>query len=202
MPPERPCPRSFPADVRARGWGAGEARRTVSAPEYGVSYPLRCEDAPRSPGGTPPRSAESSRFAGAPRVRLHRLGMVTARAEKTCATCGRTMQWRKRWANEWSSVRHCSEHCRRNRPGKVDREIEAVLLELAWARGASKTLCPSEAARKVRPEDWRRWMEATRSAARRLVAAGRLEMLQGGSIVDPSSARGPIRLRLRHTSEH
>ena len=39
-------------------------------------------------------------------------------------------------------------------------------------------------------------MEPVRSAARRLVARGQLEILQQGRVVDPSTARGPIRLRL------
>lgn len=34
---------------------------------------------------------------------------------KNCATCGRPMVWRKRWAKVWEAVRHCSERCRRNR---------------------------------------------------------------------------------------
>lgn len=39
-------------------------------------------------------------------------------------------------------------------------------------------------------------MERARRAARRLVAEGRLEILQGSRVVDPSTAKGPIRLRL------
>ncbi|MFU8777764.1 MAG: DUF2256 domain-containing protein [Roseovarius sp.] len=34
---------------------------------------------------------------------------------KTCATCGRPMQWRRKWARIWDEVRHCSERCRRSR---------------------------------------------------------------------------------------
>ena len=66
------------------------------------------------------------------------------------------------------------------------------------ARGA--TLCPSEAARAVFGSDsdeWKAAMEPTRQAARRLVAEGRLVITQGGKVVDPSHARGPIRLRIR-----
>ena len=55
---------------------------------------------------------------------------------------------------------------------------------------------PSEAARAVGGEDWRPLMEPTRRAARRLVAAGDLVITQGGRVVDPSTAKGPIRLRL------
>ncbi len=38
-------------------------------------------------------------------------------------------------------------------------------------------------------------MEKSRSAARRLVAQGEIVITQNGNIVDPSHAKGPIRLR-------
>lgn len=38
-------------------------------------------------------------------------------------------------------------------------------------------------------------MEPTRQAARRLVAAGEVEITQQGRVVDPSTAKGPIRIR-------
>jgi len=34
---------------------------------------------------------------------------------KTCATCGRPMHWRRKWAKVWDEVRHCSDRCRRMR---------------------------------------------------------------------------------------
>ncbi|MGI3211410.1 DUF2256 domain-containing protein [Roseovarius tibetensis] len=39
---------------------------------------------------------------------------------KTCATCGRPMQWRRKWAKVWDEVRYCSARCRGNRPKDVD----------------------------------------------------------------------------------
>ena len=39
---------------------------------------------------------------------------------KTCATCGRPMAWRRKWAEVWDEVRHCSARCRRNRAGVDD----------------------------------------------------------------------------------
>ncbi|MDA3856882.1 MAG: DUF2256 domain-containing protein [Roseovarius sp.] len=36
---------------------------------------------------------------------------------KTCATCGRPMHWRRKWARVWDEVRHCSARCRRQRSG-------------------------------------------------------------------------------------
>jgi hypothetical protein len=38
-------------------------------------------------------------------------------------------------------------------------------------------------------------MEPARAAARRLVAAGEVEITQGGRVVDPSTCKGPIRIR-------
>jgi hypothetical protein len=38
-------------------------------------------------------------------------------------------------------------------------------------------------------------MEPAREAARRLVAEGQVQITQGGSVVDPATAKGPIRIR-------
>lgn len=121
---------------------------------------------------------------------------------KSCASCGRTMTWRKKWERDWESVRYCSEACRRNKPGPVDRELEAAILALLHRRANGATICPSEAARAVASDrqrvedDWRDLMEPARNAARRLVAEDRLQITQKGRVVDPSTAKGPIRLRL------
>ena len=77
----------------------------------------------------------------------------------------------------------------------VERQLEQKIMELLAARAASSTICPSDAARAVGGEDWRRLMEPTRKAARRLVEAGQVEITQGGSVVDPGTAKGPIRIR-------
>ena len=77
----------------------------------------------------------------------------------------------------------------------VERQLEQKIMELLAARAASSTICPSDAARAVGGEDWRRLMEPTRKAARRLVEAGQVEITQGGSVVDPGTAKGPIRVR-------
>jgi uncharacterized protein DUF3253 len=45
--------------------------------------------------------------------------------------------------------------------------------------------------------DWEGLMEPARAAARRLVAAGKIVVTQHGHVVDPSTAKGAIRLRLR-----
>lgn len=121
---------------------------------------------------------------------------------KTCSSCGRTIEWRKKWERNWDGVRYCSEICRRSKPNDTDRALEASILLLLSHRTGGDTICPSEAARAVggpAEEDWRPLMEPARRAARRLVAAGEIEITQKGRTVDPSTAKGPIRLRKRRT---
>lgn len=116
--------------------------------------------------------------------------------EKFCAVCGRRMEWRAKWQRHWDEVKYCGERCRRQRLKPVDSQLEWTILELLGNRARGATICPSEAARAIAPEGWRELMERTRNAARRLAAAGHLDVCQKGLPVDPSTARGPIRLRL------
>ncbi len=120
---------------------------------------------------------------------------------KTCRSCGRVIEWRKKWERDWDQVRFCSTSCRRRGVTEVDRRLEAAITDLLAQRAASATICPSDAARAVGSGDsddsdaWRELMEPARRAARRLVARGEVEITQGGRVVDPSTAKGPIRIR-------
>lgn len=118
------------------------------------------------------------------------------RPEKTCAACGRRIEWRKKWERSWDEVRYCSQACRRRGVSDTDRALETSILDLLGARAADATICPSDAARAVGTDDtWRDLMEPARRAARRLVDAGTVEITQAGHVVDPSTAKGPIRIR-------
>jgi len=115
--------------------------------------------------------------------------------EKTCVTCGRSFAWRKKWERDWDAVRHCSDACRR-RPGAADAEAEAAILTLLDRRAADASICPSEAARAlVGDERFRAALPTVMNAARRLAARGEVEIAQGGRTVDPSRAKGPVRIR-------
>lgn len=107
--------------------------------------------------------------------------------------CGRTIEWRKNWERDWDSVRYCSKACRSRKLRAVDDELERAIVDLLDGRSGSTWV--SDAARVVDPERWRDLMEDTRMAARRLVASGRVEITQRGRVVDPSTARGPMRIR-------
>jgi hypothetical protein len=115
---------------------------------------------------------------------------------KTCATCGRSMQWRRKWADCWAEIRYCSDTCRAHRPGDLDSAAERCIVELLRARPRNASICPSEAARSLGGDQWRELMGPVRAAARRLAANRVVEITQGGHRIDPSRARGPIRLRL------
>ena len=114
---------------------------------------------------------------------------------KPCIVCGRSITWRKKWERDWENIRYCSDKCRGEKLGELDRALETTIMQLLAQRGAGKTICPSEAARTVQPEGWEEIMEKARAAARRLVTQGAIVITQHGSIVDPSHAKGPIRLR-------
>ena len=125
----------------------------------------------------------------------------TPHKDKICRTCGRAFSWRKKWERDWDVIQYCSDGCRGHRPGTADAALETAILELLAERGRDKTICPSEAAKLVGGKDTRRdWeglMEPARAAARRLVALGKIVITQHGAIVDGSTAKGPIRLKLR-----
>ena len=124
--------------------------------------------------------------------------LADERADKVCGSCGRRIEWRASWARDWQNVRWCSDACRARGVKPVDRELEASIRSLLAGRAGDATICPSEAARAVGGADetaWRALMEPARRAARRLVAAGEVEITQGGRVVDPSTAKGPIRVR-------
>ena len=105
------------------------------------------------------------------------------------------MTWRASWATNWDEVRYCSDRCRRRKVQPVDVALQVEIRALMAARDRGATICPSEAARSVDPEGWRDLMEPARAAARRLVAAGEVEITQGGRVVDASRFKGPIRIR-------
>ena len=95
-----------------------------------------------------------------------------------------------------------AHHGRVGRDGDTDGALEAAIRDLLATRAAAATICPSEAARKValqrgsaEEDAWRPLMESARQAARRLVDRGEVEVLQRGRVVDPATAKGPVRIR-------
>jgi hypothetical protein len=118
---------------------------------------------------------------------------------KVCRSCGRVMTWRKAWARTWDEVRYCSDGCRRRGVSSTDMRLEEAILSLLAERPRGATISPGDATRVVGGADEaiaRELAEPARRAARRLAAAGRVTMMQAGRAVDPSTAKGEVRVRL------
>jgi len=111
---------------------------------------------------------------------------------KICDTCGRIIEPRKKWAKNWDQIKYCSDRCRKH---KCKDLYEEKILELLVARAYNETICPSEVLLPSEKKD-KAIMEKVRSAARRLAAKERIIVLKDGIQVDPSKAKGPIRLKL------
>lgn len=76
--------------------------------------------------------------------------------------------------------------------------IRDTILAQTTARGPEKSICPSEVARALDPEDWQRLMPRIRREAALLAREGRIDVLRKGKPVDPEQEiRGVIRLRVR-----
>jgi len=118
---------------------------------------------------------------------------------RVCVGCGRGFDWRPALATSWSEVRWCSAACRRRGLRPVDAALESAVLELLDAGASGATIGPSDVASRVAgeadPDAAHGLMEPARRAARRLVAAGAVEILQDGRVVDASRAKGDIRIR-------
>lgn len=112
---------------------------------------------------------------------------------KICESCGREIEYRKKWARDWENVKFCSDECRRN---KSNFDYIDQILKLLGERQRGKTICPSE----VLPPEQKTdpvMMEHVRRSARRLAAEDVIEITQKGKRVDPLNFKGPIRLRLK-----
>lgn len=75
-----------------------------------------------------------------------------------------------------------------------DRVVEVLLARVA-RRAPGRSICPSEVARVLSPDNWRALMPKIREVARRLAREGRVVVTQGGDVRDPRADwRGPIRI--------
>jgi len=114
---------------------------------------------------------------------------------KSCRYCGRDFEWRKKWEKNWTEVQFCSSKCKKQNMNFAN-SLEDKVLSLLETRGTTKTICPSEILESADKKN-KIMMERVRCAARRLVHKGQIHITQKGKVVDPSSFKGPIRLKLR-----
>jgi hypothetical protein len=107
--------------------------------------------------------------------------------DKMCRSCGRRIEWRKKWERNWDQVLYCSTACRRRGVTEADRQAEdAIRYAVHHSAGATSMSAIHWDAQRA---------EILRRAARRMVAAGEIEMIQGGRVVDPSTTAGEVSIR-------
>lgn len=75
-------------------------------------------------------------------------------------------------------------------------KIATTILSTAIHRGAEKSTCPSEIARMLFPDDWRKHMEDIREVAIDLHDKGSVVITQKGMPVDVKNIRGPVRIKI------
>lgn len=114
------------------------------------------------------------------------------REEKMCATCGRAIQWRRRWAERWPEIRYCSNRCRGAKPNALDREIEARLVDALSSTPRGQRIDPDEICAALGSGP--RFEERVFHASRRLACRGLGELICDGRVVAPSDARRPFAL--------
>ena len=76
-------------------------------------------------------------------------------------------------------------------------DLSETILSMLGARGAGKTICPSEVARAIAGQDekqWRLLMKPIRAEAVRLAGEGRLTIRRKGKLVDPANFKGIYRI--------
>ena len=79
---------------------------------------------------------------------------------------------------------------------QMSKPIADTILSMAAKRGPLKTICPSDVARQMFPDDWRKHMDEIREEAIVLHKAGKVYITQKGIPVDVDHIKGPIRIKI------
>ncbi len=74
--------------------------------------------------------------------------------------------------------------------------VRDAILGLVGERGPGKTICPTEAAKAVTADHWRKLLPDVRAEAVRLARAGEIAIYRKGRPVDPENFKGVYRLGL------
>lgn len=79
----------------------------------------------------------------------------------------------------------------------TEQRIADTIGKLLDARAPSSSICPSDVARALEPDEagWRSLMPDIRRVAAVLADAGLLRVTRGDKVVDAQAGGGPIRLR-------
>jgi hypothetical protein len=79
-------------------------------------------------------------------------------------------------------------------------KIATTILSTAIHRGAEKSTCPSEIARILFPDGWRKHMKDVLEVAIDLHSKGSVVITQKGMPVDVKNIKGPVRIKLPRDS--
>ena len=75
-------------------------------------------------------------------------------------------------------------------------KIATAILSTAIHRGIEKSTCPSEIARMLFPDDWRKHMKDVLEVAIDLHNKGSVAITQKGFPVDVKNIKGPVRIKI------
>jgi hypothetical protein len=75
-------------------------------------------------------------------------------------------------------------------------KIATTILSTAIHRGTEKSTCPSEIARVLFPDDWRKHMKDVLGVAIDLHNKGSVAITQKGIPVDVKKIKGPVRIKI------
>lgn len=79
---------------------------------------------------------------------------------------------------------------------QAPQDISATILSTAIQRGPQKSTCPSEIARMLFPDDWRKHMKNIVDVAIDLHHQGKVSITQKGKPIDVNHIKGPIRIKI------
>jgi len=74
--------------------------------------------------------------------------------------------------------------------------ILETIVSVAIQRGPEKSTCPSEIARTLFPDDWRKHMKDVLDVAIDLHNQGKVVITQKGMPIDVNHIKGPIRIKI------
>ncbi|GGI28625.1 DUF3253 domain-containing protein [Pedobacter mendelii] len=75
-------------------------------------------------------------------------------------------------------------------------DISEIIMSITIYRGPEKSTCPSEIARMLFPDDWRKHMKNVLDVAINLHNQGKVIITQKGVPVDVNHIKGPVRIKI------
>jgi len=80
---------------------------------------------------------------------------------------------------------------------KIERQLSQLIVAMLAGKRPGATIGPADVARRYDADAWKRWMDSVKEVARRLAAAGAIEVTRHGAPVEVWPWRGVVRFRAR-----